>query len=269
MRWRGLAQSRGTVPPISQRPLRRSTTYQGQERSQCSGRPDHRVARGSPRRGSGLPLCQQAGVSPKPGGAEYFLSRWLRAFFSPNDRGFPQAKGSKFSLCRMAQSFLPITQLGVSPPPRKSKFSPSPWPRASFSAHDSGFPPAPHTLKFSLCRWPEVHPCGLPSCQVAPGFSKTLRPQNPPNAGWLGVSPSPVTIPGGEEISTPISRDCTRGFRQQFQDSLAVHKPSTVNPGLSPATDVSPPGTPQDGPQAGLLWRGRRISRVPDIGRRT
>jgi len=29
--------------------LRRSTTYQGQERSRCSGRPDHRVARGFPR----------------------------------------------------------------------------------------------------------------------------------------------------------------------------------------------------------------------------
>ena len=37
-------------------------------------RPDHRVARGSPRRGSGFPLCQQAGVSPEPGGAEYFLA---------------------------------------------------------------------------------------------------------------------------------------------------------------------------------------------------
>jgi len=38
MRYRGLAQSRGTFPPISQRPLRRSTTYQGQEHSQYSGR---------------------------------------------------------------------------------------------------------------------------------------------------------------------------------------------------------------------------------------
>jgi hypothetical protein len=38
MRCSGLAQSRDTFPPISQRPLRRSTTYQGQERSRCSGR---------------------------------------------------------------------------------------------------------------------------------------------------------------------------------------------------------------------------------------
>jgi hypothetical protein len=127
MRWRGLAQPHGTVPPISQRPLRRSTTYQGQERSQCSGRPDHRVAWGAPRAGgSGFPLCQQAGVSPKPGGAKYFPHRWLKAFFSPNDRGFPQVKRIKFSLRRVAKSFLLITRLGVSPPPHNLKFSLSP-----------------------------------------------------------------------------------------------------------------------------------------------
>jgi hypothetical protein len=130
--------------------LRRSTTCQGQERSQRSGRPDHRVARGLP-----APVAQaflftdKPGVSPKPGGAEYFLSQWLRAFFSPNDRGFPQAKRLKFSLCRdgsehsshhatrgfpsatqleafsspTAQGFLLITRLGVSPPPHNLKFS--------------------------------------------------------------------------------------------------------------------------------------------------
>ena len=115
MRWRGLAQPHGAVPPISQRPLRRSTTYQGQERSQRSGRPDHRVARGAPRAGgSGFPLCQQAGVSPKPGGAKYFPHRWLKAFFSPNDRGFPRPKGSSFPFAG--------------------------WLRAFFSSRDSGFP---------------------------------------------------------------------------------------------------------------------------------
>jgi hypothetical protein len=70
--------------------LHRSTTYQGQERSQRSGRPDHRVARGLPApTAQAFLFANKPGVSPKPGGAEYFLSRWLRAFFSPNDRGFP------------------------------------------------------------------------------------------------------------------------------------------------------------------------------------
>ena len=95
--------------------LRRSTTYQGQERSQRSGRPDHRVAQGLPApTAQAFLFANKPGVSPKQGGAEYFLSRWLRAFFSPNDRGFPQVKRLKFSLRR--------------------------WLRAFFSAHDSGFP---------------------------------------------------------------------------------------------------------------------------------
>ena len=115
MRWRGLAQPHGTVPPISQRPLRRSTTYQGQERSQCSGRPDHRVARGAPRAGgSGFPLCQQAGVSPKPGGAKYSLTG-----------------GSRLSFHQMT---------GVSPRSKGSSFPFAGWLRAFFSSRDSGFP---------------------------------------------------------------------------------------------------------------------------------
>jgi hypothetical protein len=70
--------------------LRRSTTYQGQERSQRSGRPDRRVARGLPApTAQAFLFANKPGVSPKPGSSEYFLSRWLRAFFSPNDQGFP------------------------------------------------------------------------------------------------------------------------------------------------------------------------------------
>src|SRR5215472_17591960 len=108
-------------------------------------------------------------------------------------------------------------------------------------------------------------------CRVARGF---------PRAGWLGVSSSPVapglSLPEGPDL--PIAdgsgfplrrlpsrwsanvydyrRDRTRGSGQQFQDSLAVHKPSTVNPRLSPATGPSPPDTPQGGPQGPSAARG-------------
>jgi hypothetical protein len=192
MRWRGLAQSRGTVPPISQRPLRRSTTYQGQERSRCSGRPDHRVARGSPRRGLRIPLCQRAGVSPKPGGAKCSLSQWLRAFFSPNDRGFPQAKRLKYSLRRVAQSFLLITRLKGCPSAAQFEVFPSPTAQSFLLRTPLGVAPPPRTLKFSLRRWLEVPPCGFPSCRVAPDFPRDQRPQSLPNTGWPGVSPAPV-----------------------------------------------------------------------------
>ena len=86
-------------------------------------RPDHRWLGSSPCRGSGFPLCQRAGVSPKPGGAKYFLSRWRRAFLPPDNRGFPQAEWLQVFPSPVAQSFLLITQLGVSPLPYKLKLS--------------------------------------------------------------------------------------------------------------------------------------------------
>ena len=91
--------------------------------------------------GSELSFHQMTGVSPKP-------------------------KGSSRPLRRVAQSFLLITRLGVSPPP--------------------------HTLKFSLHRWPEVPPCGFPPCRVAPGFPRDQRSQSSPNTGWPGVAPAPM-----------------------------------------------------------------------------
>jgi len=192
MRWRGLAQPRGTVPPISQRPLRRSTTYQGQERSQCSGRPDHRVARGAPRAGgSGFPLCQRAGVSPKPGGAKYFPHRWLRAFFHQMTGVSPGQK-DQFSLRRMAKSFLLITRLGVSPPPHNLKFSLRRWPRAFFSAHDSGFPLRHKPRSLPYAARPRSPLAGSPLARWHRAFPRDQRSQSLPNTGWPGVSPAPV-----------------------------------------------------------------------------
>ena len=140
MRCSGLAQSRGTVPPIAQRGSRRLTTYQGQERSQWL-----RSTR-SPG-GSGLPVpwLRLSSLPTSPGFPPAGWRRVLpqpvaQSFLSPIDRGFPQAKRLKFSLRRVAQSFLLITQLGVSFLSHNLKFSLCRRPRAFFSAHDSGFP---------------------------------------------------------------------------------------------------------------------------------
>jgi hypothetical protein len=56
-------------------------------------RPDHRWL-GAPRAvAQAFLFANKPGVSPKPGGAEYFLSRWLRAFLHHLTQSFPQAKG--------------------------------------------------------------------------------------------------------------------------------------------------------------------------------
>src|SRR5262249_13914588 len=97
MRYRGLAQSHGTFPPISQRPLRRSTTYQGQERSRYSGRDQITGWLGAPAPWlKDFLFANKPGVSPKPGGAEYFLSQWLRASFYQLTGVSPKPKGSSF-----------------------------------------------------------------------------------------------------------------------------------------------------------------------------
>ena len=285
MRCSGLARSCGAVPPISQRPLRRSTTFRGQQPCPWSGCPDHRLALGLPRAGwPGNYPSPKTLSFPKAQRLQVFPVPWLRAFFSPHDPGFP-------------------------PRPSNSSFPFAGWLRAFFSPYGSGFPlrqlaqsfpfaggaglllarrpgfvlcrvapgsPSARGLEITHCRWPGVSP--------EPGgseFPPRLRRQAPPcpkawicplpgGSGfppyrWLGVSPLPVARgfpsagyrPGGRRISTPIAGDRTRGFGQQFQDSLAVHKPSTVNPRLSPATGLSPPNTPQDDPQGGCL-PGRR-----------
>ena len=115
MRYRGLAQSRGTFPPISQRPLRRSTTYQGQEHSQYSGRDQITGWLGAPRAvAQAVLFATKPGVAPKPGGAKYYPRRWLRAFFHQ------------------------LT--GVAPKPKGSSFPFAGWLRAFFSLRNSGFP---------------------------------------------------------------------------------------------------------------------------------
>jgi hypothetical protein len=246
MRCSGLAQSHGTVPPISQRPLRRSTTYQGQERSRCPGRPGHRVARGLPV--PGRPRLSSLPTSPGfPWGR---VTPSISCAVAPgvplaNDRVAPKPKGSKSSLRRVAQSFLRRRQLGVSPPPYALKFSLNRGSELSSPHITRGFPSATRfevfpepggsgcTLAgFPLTGWHRAFPepegpkvCPIPggpgfpphrwlrvsSSPIAPG---DFLPQGPklPFAGWLGVSPSPVTVPGGREFLR-LSRRPHKRFR--------------------------------------------------------
>jgi hypothetical protein len=191
MRCSGLAQSRGAVPPISQRPLRRSTTFRGQQPCLCSSCPDHRLALGLPRAGWPGNYPSPMTLSfPKAKRLQVFPAPWLRAFFSPHDPGFPpRPSGSSFPFAEVAQSFLFAAWLGVSPLPVSSKFS--------------------------LCRWRQAPPC--PKARICPlpggaGLFLGQRPRNYPlpvargfpRTGWLGVSSSPVapgsSLPEGSDL---------------------------------------------------------------------
>src|SRR5690242_17629785 len=136
----------------------------------------------------------------------------------------------------MAQSFLRRTRLGVSPPPHTLKFSlrrgrrfplaGSPlagWHRAFPETRGPRVCPIPGGPGFPPNRW-----LGVSSLPVAPDFSLPEGPELS-FAGWLGVSPSPVTVPGGEEISTPIA-----GTAQEVSGSnFKILSPSTSHPQLT------------------------------------
>jgi hypothetical protein len=183
--------------------------------------------------------------SPRTGGPRFPVAGWLRVPQASNPR-FPLPDGS--GSLRAEGPQMPVAGwLGVGP-----------------LASDAEFPPCRRLWVFPRARGhKEIHHCrwlqkALSPVARGPSFAGWLR--GFPLCQWLRVSPSPATVPGGEEISTPVRTGRTRGLRQQFQDSLAVHKPSTVNPGLSPGTDVSPPNIPQPSPQGGpARGRGRRV----------
>ena len=196
MRCSGLAQSRDAVPPISQRPLRRSTTFRGQQPCQCSGRPDRRLALGLPRPGGpGITLRRRLRVSPMSSDSKYFPCQRLRAFFRHMTRGFPQGQGAQ-----------------VFPSPR--------WLRAFFSPHSSGFPlrqlaqsfPFAGGARLLLARRP-----GFALCRVARGF---------PLTGGSGFPPSPVTVPVVGEFLR-LSAGPHKGFRAAisrfFSRPQAIH----------------------------------------------
>src|SRR5215469_10740101 len=92
MRCSGLALSRGTVPLIAQRPLRRSTAYRGRNLNRRSGCPDHQRLRSSPCRvGQSFLIADGPGLPPRRR-RKVPLRRWLRV---P-----PLADGPRFPLRR-------------------------------------------------------------------------------------------------------------------------------------------------------------------------
>ena len=210
--------------------------------SAASGRwprfPLRRVARGF--------LAPKARDLPLPGGSRSPQAGGPR-FPVAGGSGPPQARGPEVPRCRVAPDSsgpegpqIPVAGwLGAGPSPVAQSF---------LCADGSGFPLRPRARGNPIAGW--LQKALLPVAR-GPSFAGWLR--GFPLCQWLRVSPSPATVPGGEEISTPVRTGRTRGLHQQFQDSLAVHKPSTVNPGLSPVTVVSPPNTPQRGPQAGRV----------------
>ena len=246
MRCSGLAQSRGAVPPISQRPLRRSTTFRGQQPCPWSGCPDHRLALGLPR--AGWP-----GNYPSPKDFEFPQSLAAPSISRAVAQSFlfaawpgvsPKVKRLKFSLRRVAQSFLFAAWLGVSPPPVSSKFSLCRW-RRTPPCPKARICPLPGGAGLFLGQRPRNHPLpvargfprtgwlGVSSSPTAPGSS---WPEGPdlPFAGWLGVSPLPVARgfpfagyrPGGRRISTPIA-----GTAQGVSGSdFKILWPSTSHP---------------------------------------
>src|ERR1700733_630514 len=97
------------------------------------------------------------------------------------------------------------------------------WDWAFLGTRGPRFYPIPGGPGFPPHRW-----LGVSSLPVAPDFSlpESLELSF---AGWLGVSPSPVTVPGGEEISTPIA-----GTAQGVSGSnFKILWPSTSHPQLT------------------------------------
>ena len=174
MRCSGLAQSCGAVPPISQRPLRRSTTFRGQQPCLWSGCPDHRLALGLPRAGwPGNYPSPKTLSFPKAQRLQVFPVPWLRAFFSPHDPGFPQGQatqvfpspdGSELSFRRMARGFPSASWLKVFPLPLAPDSSLPEGPDLSFAGWRRALP-RPEASKLPIAGGP-----GFPPNRVARSF---------------------------------------------------------------------------------------------------
>jgi len=214
MRCSGLALSRGTVPPIAQRPLRRSTAYRGRNLNRRSGCPDHQRLRSSPCRvgqsfliadGPGLPprrrrkvpLRRWLRVPPLAGGPRFPLRRVARGFLAPKARDLPLPGG--FRSPRPVARGVPLP---VAPGPLKPvdlrcpvagwlRISPGPKARRCPLPGGSGLAPR---------RWRRVS-----SVPAAPGFPCARgREEIPLPGGSRKPSyqwPEALPLPGGSGVS--------------------------------------------------------------------
>ena len=185
---------------------------------------------GSPA-GFGTPLGRWPGNYPSPKTLSFpkaqrlqvFPVPWLRAFFSPHDPGFPPRSsnssfpfaegGSELSFSPHGSGF-PLRQLAQSFPfaggarlllARRPGFALCRVAPGSSLARGLGITQCRVARSFPRAGW-----LGVSSSPTAPGFS---WPEGPdlPFAGWLevsplpwlGVSPSPVTVPVVGEFLRP------------------------------------------------------------------
>ena len=185
MRCSGLALSRGTVPPIAQRPLRRSTANRGRNLNRRSGCPDHQRLRSSPCRvGQSFLIADGPGLPPRRR-RKVPLRRWLRV---P-----PLAGGPRFPLRRVARGFLAPKARGL-PLPGGSGSPQAGWPKVSLRRVAPG-PLKPVDLRRPVAGWLRISPgpkarrCPLPSGSGSPQAGGLRCPV----AGWLRAPSSPWT----------------------------------------------------------------------------
>jgi len=196
---------------------------------------------GSPRRWLGLSSLPTSRGFPQAGWRQVFPHRWLKAFFSPNDRGFPQVKRIKFSLRRVAKSFLLNHATRGFPSAAQSEVFPfADGPELSSPHMTRGFPSATNLEVFPvpLARGSSLRVPLLPGgtglspgpeapesaqYRVARGFPRTGGSEFPPCL-WRRTSPCPKArscpLPGGS------------GFPLRRLPSLVVKKFLRLSPGL-------------------------------------
>jgi hypothetical protein len=147
-------------------------------------------------------------------------------------RTFPRAGWVGVSSCPKARGHSSPVAPGLPPLPggpgcpraRRPEVIPCRWLRASRASGpefplpggaESALPPVARGCPLTADR-------SVSSAPMARGF---------PLAGWLRVSPSPATVPGGREISTPI----VRAAQEVSTSNFKILWPSTSHPQLTPS----------------------------------
>src|SRR5215472_1768932 len=249
MRWRGLALSRGTVPPIAQRPLRRSTAYRGRNLNRRSSCPDHRRLRSFPLPvGSEFSHYRRPGVAPvptpqsssSPVAQSAASGRWPEVSPSPGGSGLPRALRPEVSPCRVAPRPLKPVDLrcpvagwlrvspGRRPEVSRCRVAPDlPEPEArGFPLPGGSESPQAGGLRCPVAGWLRVSPGRRPEvsrCRVARGC---------PLAGWRRVSSVPVA-PGRPWAREPKNFPVAGWLRKssyQWREALPLPGGSGVSP---------------------------------------
>ena len=228
-------------------------------------RPDHRVARGPRAAARALPFANKPGFPPSPLAPGISLTGWLRAFFHQLTGVSPKPKGSSFPFADRLRAFFSARDSGL---PLRHSLKSLPfagWLRGSpsrvspFAGWHQAFPEArgPKVSRdtggpgFPPHRW-----LGVSSSPVAPVHS--LPKPEVSLCRVARVSPSPVPVPGGTEISTPIARAAQGVSGSNFK----ILWPSTSHPQLTPSCPPRRAASPPDTPQV-IHRRRRRGARGP------